>query len=210
MIHHVFHEVERRPAAHHVGAGRHHLEGAHDPPLAVAQQQLKIFRHRRARLHFKGVALFGGEEADIKQDHAAQTQHAHGAEIAHLLVPFADDADQRQRDAADGERPRGGEEETPGLKGMTLFRVGGDHPRHGAVRDVNEGVDQSQQNIGHAGIDDFALRGEVRRVEGQHADDAERDGAPQQERAELAVAGAGAVYQQPHQRIGHGVEHAGN
>ncbi len=93
---------------------------------------------------------------------------------------------------------------------MTLFRVGGDDARHGAVGHVNEGVDQSQENVGHAGVDDFALRGEVRRVEGQHADDAKRDGAPQQERAELAVTRAGAVHQQPHQRVGHGIEHAGD
>ncbi len=198
MIHHVFHEVERRPAAHHVGAGRHHLERAHDAPLAVAEQQFEIFRHRRARLHLKGVALFSGEEADVEQHHAGQAQHAHGAKIAHLLVPFADDAHQRQRDAADGKRARRGEEKAPRLQGVALFRVGGDDARHGAVRHVNEGVDQGQENVGHAGIDDFALRGKVRRVEGQYADDAKRDGAPQQERAELTVPRAGAVHQQPH------------
>ena len=210
MIHHVFDEVERRPAAHHVGTGRHHLERAHDPPLAVAEQQLEIFRHRRARLHLKGVALFGGKEADVEQHHAGQPQHAHGAEIAHLLIPLADDAHQRQGNAADGERSRRRQEETPRLQGVTLFRVGGNDARHGTVRHVNEGVDQGQENVGHAGVDDFALRGEVRRVEGQHADDAKRDGAPQQERAELAVPRAGAVDQQPHQRVGDGVEHAGD
>lgn len=159
----------------------------------------RVFRHRRARLHFKGVALFGGEEADVEQHHAGQAQHAHGTEIAHLLVPLADDAHQRQRDAADGERSRRRQEETPRLQGVTLFRVGGNDARHGAVRHVNEGVDQGQENVGHAGVDDFALRGEVRRVECQHADDAKRDGAPQQERAELTVPRAGAVDQQPHQ-----------
>ena len=210
MIHHVFDEVEGRPAAHHVGTGRHHLKGTHNAPLAVAEQQPEIFCHRRARLHLKGVTLFGGKEADVEQHHAAQPQHAHGAEIAHLLVPFADDAHQRQGNAADGERTCRRQEETPGLQGVTLFRVSGDDARHGAVRHVNEGVDQSQENVGHAGVDDFALRREVRRVEGQYADDAERDSAPQQERAELAVPRAGAVNQQPHQRVGDGVEHAGD
>ncbi|MOA07793.1 hypothetical protein D3C78_1275140 [compost metagenome] len=61
---------------------------------------------------------------------------------------------------------------------MTFFRIGSDHPWHRAVRHVNEGVDQRQQDVGHAGIDDFAVGREIRRVKRQHADDAKRDRAP--------------------------------
>ncbi len=91
---------------------------------------------------------------------------------------------------------------------MALLRIGGDHPWHGAIRHVDEGINQRQQDVGDAGVNNFAVGGEVRRVKRQHTDDAKRDRAPQQERTELAVTGTGAVHQQPHQRVGHRIQHA--
>ncbi|MNT06995.1 hypothetical protein D3C72_1416820 [compost metagenome] len=198
MIHHVFDEIERGPAAHDVRTGCHHFECAHDAPLGVSEQQFEVFRDRCPRLYLKGIALFGGEETDIQQHHAAQPQHAHRAKIAQLFIAFTDDPNQRQSNAADSQRSRRRQEETPRLKGMALFRIGSDHPRHRAVRHVNEGVDQRQQDVGHAGVNDFAVGREIRGVKGEHTHDAKRDGSPQQEWAELPVTRPGAVDQKPH------------
>ena len=78
---------------------------------------------------------------------------------------------------------------TPGLKGVALFRVGSDHPgmaQYGTLTRC-----KPVRRCGSRWRRWFTLRGEVRRVEGQHADDAKRDSAHSRNGQELARSGYG-------------------
>ena len=95
------------------------------------------------------------------------------------------------------------------MQGDTLRWVVGDDPAQRAVRDVDHGVEQSQQRVGDRGVYQLAVMTQVRRAVGQYADEAERNRAEQDPRAEFSPAAAGTVGQQPHARVGYRIQRAG-
>lgn len=135
--------------------------------------------HRDAALETKGFVF--------ATDKVHQRHHQHGGEHA---------ARRRQHKA-------------PGLQGDALRWVVGDNPAQRAVRDVNNGVEQGQQRVGDRGVNQLAVMTQVRRAVGQYADEAERNRAEQDPRAEFPPATAGTVGQQPHAGVGYRIQRAG-
>ena len=91
---------------------------------------------------------------------------------------------------------------------MALARVERQRAGHGAVWDVNRGVDQAQDGIGYAGIDNFRRLPGIRYVEGNQAAHAKRNGKPEQPGTKTTVAGLSAVHQSANARIDKRIDHA--
>jgi hypothetical protein len=169
-------------------------------------QIAQVFPHGGgARRHLD--ALFGGEEAERQHQERDHRQHGDAALEAERFIVAANQVHQRHHQHR-GEHAARRRQQSARTAGDTLRRVVGDHAAQRAVRDVDHGIEQGQQGVGHGSVNQFAVEAEVRRGVGQHADDAERDGAEQNPRAELAPAAAGAVGNQPHARVGDRIQRA--
>lgn len=199
--------VHHRAAAHADGEDVEDGEHPDDAPLIVVPDVAQVFPHGGgARRHLN--ALFGGKEAERQHQERDNRQHGDPALEAERLIVAANQVHQRHHQHRGEHAARGRQHKAPGLKGNTLRRVTGDHAAQRAVGDVDHGIEQGQQRVGNSGVNHFAVEAEVRGGVGQHADDAERDGAEQNPRTKLAPAAAGAVGNQTHARVGDRIQRA--
>ena len=107
-----------------------------------------------------------------------------------------------------GREERG--EEPERRQDRAFVGVGRHHAHEGRVRHVDDRIDHHQQRVGRVGVDQPAGGPEAGRRERQHAEDAERQGEPQQIGPELAPSRFSAIGDQAHHRVHGGVPDLGN
>ncbi len=115
---------------------------------------------------------------------------------------------QRQRDDRYNQPADKRQAKAPGLQRVAFARVERQRAGHGTVRDVNRRIDQTQDGIGYAGIDNFRRLPGIRYVEGNQAAHAKRNGKPEQPGTKTTVAGLSAVHQRANARVDKRIDHA--
>ena len=149
-------------------------------------------------------ALLRDEEGDDEEDHAHDTEQPHRELVAARVVALAEDADERDDEAGDDEAREVRRDLAVRGDARPLVRVFGHDGGQRGVRHVVDDVDDPQRGVGHPGVDHLGAETEVGRREGEDADDAEGQRAPQDPRPELAPLAGGPVGDHAHHRVEHG------
>ena len=127
-----------------------------------------------------------------------------------LLIAFPQRANQRQSGDRDNSRAERAEQNTHRRQRGALPRVVRQKRQHGAERNVDEGVEKRQAQVGDKSVDQLTNGAEIRHVEGQNTQQPEGNRAYQQVGTTASPTGGGIVDNQPHQYIGNAVHQARN
>lgn len=206
--HNVVEIICHRGSAHR--AEKVEREGCHDenPPRTVVQERLEVGSHRRLR---HGVQMFAREaEAQQKQHQAAHCHHHHSKEPAPRRMVAAEHIGERLPEEHGKERTLIGKEHTERREHRLLAAVGSHHAEHCTVGHVDAGVHRHHEQIGGVGPHELGGIAEVGGCEEQDAAHREERSHPEQIRAVFSPTGVGAVGNDAHHRVAHGIPDAGD
>ena len=146
-------------------------------------------------------AFFGREEGDDEEDDAEDGEQTHGDLVAARVVAAAEEDDHGDGEALHDEAGGVGEDLPVGGDAGALIGIAGEHAGERRVRDIVDGVDESQEEIRGPRVGELAGDAEAGRGEGEHADDAEGERGPEEPGAKLAPFGVGAVGDHAHDGV---------
>ena len=127
-----------------------------------------------------------------------------------LLIAFPQRANQRQSGDRDNGCAERAEQDTHRRQRGAFARVVRQKRQHGAERNVDEGIEKRQAQVGDKSVDQLTGGAEIRHVEGQNTQQSEGKRADQQVWTTASPAGGGVVDNQPHQHIGNAVHQTRN
>ncbi len=159
----------------------------------------------------RGDALARGAEGDEEAGNGEEGEEADREGPSAAGIAVAEMADEGEGEALDDKLRHAAGDEADGVEAGALADVGREHAAQRRIGGVVERIDGEQQHIGDGGIESHGAGiADARMGECQDVEQAEGQGRPQQPRAVLAPAGAGAVGNDAHQGVDKGGEERGD